>query len=334
MKKVAIDLGPGLTTIMGEASSLPNKPMDISKSLDLPLIRLCLRTVTASLVAGSLALPSAAAWAAPPPATDPIEAEEPQEADPEVARSRALFEHGLDAYEADDYAGAAQYWSEAHELMGRTPELSASRRVLGFDLAQAQMRAYERDHDQSRVVAAKPLLEGFVAWVDRPGHTMDEGEKQDRTRAVELLERIESESSPPIPVPAPQLAAPAAAPTQAPPPIAPSPSGTGWLIGGGLALGGGVASAIAAVAILPSGRAAEERYNAGLEANNRAEIDAAERDGRRANIGVLTSVSSAVLLCAAGVTMVAIGARRRKRHIAASAALTPSSAAASVSVRF
>lgn len=308
--------------------------MDTSKSLDRRPTRIGFRTVTVTLIAGSLALPSASVVAAPPPSASPTEASGAQEPDPAVARSRSVFEQGLDAYEAEDYAGAAQYWSEAHELMAQTPELSAGRRVLGFDLAQAQMRAYARDNDESRVTAATPLLESFVAWVDRPGHTMDESEKQDRMRALELLGRIASESPPPPVVPAPELVEPPAAPAQAPPPIEPRPDGTGFLIGGGLALGGSVGSVVAAFAMTASGRAAEARYNSGQETNDGPEIEAAERDGRRANIGLVTSATSAFLLGAAGVTMLVIGARRRKRHVSASAALTPSSASASVSVRF
>jgi len=302
--------------------------MDTLKSLD----RRRLRTVIVGLVAGALALPSASVLAAEPPTAGPTEASVTDEADPAAARS--LFEQGLDAYDADDYAGAAEYWSEAHDLMADDPELSAGRRVLGFDLAQTQMRAYDKDHDKSRVVAARPLLETFVAWVDRPGHTMDEGETQDRMRAVELLERIEDELPPPKPVPDPKLVPPIPAPTETPPSPAPRPNGTGFLIGGGLALGGSVASIVAAVAATKSGRAAEERYNAGQQAKDDAEIEAAEREGRRSNIGLLTAASSALLLGAAGVTLLAIGGRRRHRHVSASAALTPSSAGASVSVRF
>lgn len=313
--------------------------MDTSKSSDRSPNRIWFRTVMVSLVAGSLALPSTSVLAAPPPSDSPTEATVTQE--PEVALARSLFEQGLDAYDADDYAGAAKYWTEAHELMAEEPELSAGRRVLGFDLAQAQMRAYAKDQDKSRVTAAKPLLESYVAWVDRPGHTMDEGEKQDRMRALELLERIEDESSPPPPAPAPELVRSEAPPTPAPPPSEPTPSGTGFLIGGGLALGGGVASVVAAFAMTASGRAAERRYNAaqeayisGQEATAEAEIEAANRDGRRANIGFVTAATSALLLGAAGITMLAIGGHRRRRHVSASASLSPGSAAASLSVRF
>lgn len=313
---------------MTEADALPNMTMDASKPHDRRLIR----TATVSLVAVALALPSASAGAAPPADSSPIEAAEAPDPPPAAALSRTLFEQGLSAYEAGDYAAAARSWTHAHHLMAQDSELSASRRVLGFDLAQAQMRAYAEDGDERRIAAARPLLERYVAWVDRPEHTMDEGEKQDRERAVELLARIQSESSPSPRPPAPQLVRPTPQPT--PPPPQPKPKGTGLLIGGGLALGGGVASVALAFTSLASGREAEGRYDAALQANDGEAIDAAERDGIRANVGVLTSVSAAVLLGAAGVTMLAIGSRRRKRHLSASAALTPSSAGASVSMRF
>ncbi len=334
---------------MTEADALPNRPMNTLEPPHPRPMRALLRTATVGLVAGALALPSASVLAAEPPAASPTEATAAQEVDPAKARSQALFEQGLDAYEADDYAGAAQSWTEAHELMAKTPELATARRVLGFDLAQAQMRAYARDHHQSRVVAAKPLLEGFVAWVDRPGHTMDQGETQDRARAVELLEQIEqlehSSSEPPTPLPPPEAVQPARAPTDALPPTAPKPNGTGLLVGGGLALGGSVASIAIVFAMSAKGRAAEDQYDDAQRrlaeslgeperSAARAEIDAAERDGQRANIGLLTAASSAALLAAAGITMLAIGGRRRSRHVSASAGLSPNSAAASVSVRF
>lgn len=305
--------------------------------------RLCVRMATVGLIAAAFSLPSASVLAAEPSAAAPESSAATEEGDPAVEQSRALFEQGLAAYEDEDYEGASRHWTEAHELMAQTPELSASRRVLGFDLAQAQMRAYERDHHRSRLVAARPLLKGFLAWVDRPGHTMDEGEKRDRARAVELLTRIEHESTPAPVVPMPETRD---APAPAPSAKEPKPNGTGLLIGGGVALGAGLASIAAVVAARNRGRRAEQDFESALQQVSEAEfgtpdferaeaaVEQADRDGRRSNIALLTFATSSLLLSAGGIAMLAIGGRRRRRHVSASAALTPSSAAAMLRVRF
>ena len=316
-KKVSIDSLRSLTT--------PSTTMEFSH-------RTLIQTATASLVAGMLALPTSPVLAAPSSPSSP-DAAETVDAEEASAPARDAFEQGLDAYEAGDYAAAVRHWTEAHDLMGESPELSGGRRVLGFDLAQAQMRAHAADGDPRRLDAARPLLEAYIAWVDRPGHTMDEGEKQDRARAVELLAQIDREDTPPAPVPPRVDSAP---PSSPPPPATaePKPTGTGLLIGGGVALAGGIGSIVGAVVSEAAGSKAEDAYNSAVAAADSDAVAAATRAGRRANVGFIASTASAVLLTAAGVTMLAIGGRRRKRYISASAALTPSSAGASMSVRF
>lgn len=296
------------------------------------------RCLLSAAVAASVVLSSVPAVAAPGPEPVPAETETD-----DLARSRALFEEGLRAYEAEDYGGAAGAWTEAHMLMAGAPELAAGRRVLGFDLAQAHMRAFERDHDCSRLSVSKPLLDTYVAWVDRPQHTMDEAEREDRQRAVELLAQIEREScsAPADPVPPPRVVQPTPAPPPSPAPQEPLPSGRGLLIGGGLAVGGGLAAIAGVVVGQAKGKDAERRYNAAqqaqLEQGSDAaarDADAANRDGRRANALILTSAAAVLGLTTAGITMLAVGAHRRKRYISASAAVTPTGAGGSFAMRF
>lgn len=317
-EKVAIDSGPVLTTVIGMLTSTQRS----------------LRTLTVGTLIGALALPSSTALAAPPPDTSEIAESAPQEPDPAIAASRVLFEQGLDAYDAEDYATAARLWTEAHAQMRDVPSTSDGRRILGFDLAQAQMRAYALDGDPARLAAAKPLLETFIAWVDRPRHTMNEDERQDRQRAIELLAQINehAEEETAEPAPAPRLVSPSPAP--APPPPAHSPDGKGLLIGGGVALAGGIAAVATTFVSIRAGQAAEDELVAAQWVNDEAAIDAANRDGRRANIGMIISASSALVLGSAGIAMLAVGARRRHRHISASAAVTPNSAGATMTLRF
>src|SRR6188768_4003931 len=59
----------------------------------------------------------------------------PADADPSFALAHARFDKGLAAYEAGDYAGAAEQWTEAYSLMADVPALVGARHVLAFDLA-------------------------------------------------------------------------------------------------------------------------------------------------------------------------------------------------------
>ena len=108
-----------------------------------------------------------------------------------AAVARAMFERGLAAYEASDYRAAVLHWSSAYDLMAAEPALARARRVLAYDLGQAHMRAYDVDGDRSHLTQAGPLLEDYIAWVDRPAHTMSDEEREDRARAEEMLARID-----------------------------------------------------------------------------------------------------------------------------------------------
>ncbi len=253
-----------------------------------------------------------------------------------TTKSRALFEQGLDAYGAGNYEAATRHWTEAYDLMSNDPTLLEGRRVLGFDLAQAHMRAYGTDRDPKRLDAARPLLESYVAWVDRPEHTMNDAEREDRQRAVELLEQIDDETRPDAVPPLPRVEAPAPAPQPAVAPSPPNPqrNGTGLLVAGGLSLGGGIASMVAASAFFHIGNVAERQFEEAAANEDTAGIDQANRDGSRANVGFLTSAVAATALTVAGVTMLAVGGVRRRRFVSASAAVTPQGGMASLSFNF
>ncbi|MEM6990898.1 MAG: hypothetical protein AAF721_10385 [Myxococcota bacterium] len=290
------------------------------------------RVTALTLISGTLAFGAVPARANAAPEAGPPEAAP----NPAIDSARSLFAAGLDRYDRADYAGAVVEWTAAYEAMAGVPELEASRHVLQFDLGQAQMRAYELDADAARLADAKPLLTSFLSWLARPGHTMTVGERHDRERARELLRQIDDASAPaaattvevnvnPAPRPLPQPIPPPHLPDP------PSPSGTGLLVGGGLALGGAVASIASAFAFGASGRRAEQAFE---EAPSEAEAREAVEQGRRSNVGRIVSVASAVAFTGAGAAMLAVGAKRRKRHISAGAALSPSMAAVSFSMRF
>lgn len=280
---------------------------------------------------------SALFFASTPAGAQPVEEEAAAPApspSPAATESRALFELGLRDYEAGNYGGATQYWSDAYDRMATDPTLSAGRRVLGFDLAQAHMRTWETDADPTHLEAAKPLLESYVAWVDRPRHTMNDAEREDRQRAIEMLAQIDAAAEPePTPAPPPpRVDAPP--PPAAPESAQPQRNGPGLLIAGGISVGAGIAAMFASAAFIRAGTDAERRFEEAADNNDTIGINAADEDGRRANTRFVVSATSALALTTAGITMLAVGGVRRHRFVSASAAVTPHGGLATVSVRF
>ena len=286
----------------------------------------------AGAVALGLTLAGTETRAAEPAA--PVGAETTNPTDASIALARSRFEQGLRAYEAGDYPRAVMHWSSAHELMDGVSVLVEARHVLAFDLGQAEVRAYDVDHDRSRLGHARLLLEDYVAWVDRPEHTMTADEREDRERANELLTRIAIEQQQPV---SPWAAGPTVAPPPEPP-LEPSPAtpppkpkGTGLLVAGSVSLAGAVAASAAATAFAFRGRRLEEEFIRSETEEALEDIDARGRTNNRLFIG---SAVTAVALGAAGIAMLATGGVRRKRSVSASATLGPSMAGAQLRVSF
>ena len=282
----------------------------------------------------------------PAPAAAPSEAAT-ADADASATTStlaRALFERGLLAYEAGDYGSATTHWTSAYELMASDPALAKARRVLAFDLGQAQLRAYDVDGDRSRLGRARPLLEDYVAWVDRPAHTMSDDEREDRARATEMLARIDIlEGAPPRPRAEQPVAS--ARPMVDQPRAAPSRrKGTGLIVGGAVSIGVSVSMAVAAGVFAAQIRRAEEDILAAQAAlrmdpdNPQAATDRsrAEFKGAQGNSGLIATATLSALMGTGGIAMVATGAwmRRRARNVAAAPSLAPGFAGATVRVRF
>ncbi|HWB81679.1 MAG TPA: hypothetical protein VG755_42245, partial [Nannocystaceae bacterium] len=142
----------------------------------------------AAIVASAIALTEQHALAQPtaaePEASAPAEESEAPQENPALGLSRAHFKAGLAAYEREDYADAIGHWEQAHALMQSVPELIGPRHIMQLDLAQAHMRAYDRDGRREHLDSARGLLESYIAWLDRPGHRLTPDEREDRPRAL------------------------------------------------------------------------------------------------------------------------------------------------------
>ncbi|MBK8715081.1 MAG: hypothetical protein IPN32_10065 [Deltaproteobacteria bacterium] len=245
-------------------------------------------------------------------------------ADPAVELSRAHFRRGLAAYEAGDYGEAVTHWTQAHALMATEPELNAARHVLELDLGQAHVRAFERDGDRTHLATARPLLEGFVAWVDRPQHALTTAERDDRARAISMLARIDIEGAAVIPAPTPTApdarAKPRTARTDAP--ALDRRQAGRMMIAGGVVLGLGVAAAIGVVALMPRARRIESDYELASEASGgsvpgadeMAHLEDLGQRGRAVNRGVLGLATVAAVGVLVGVPLLAVGGAARRRN--------------------
>jgi hypothetical protein len=283
-------------------------------------------------------------------------ASEPATPTQSATDSRALakerFTAGLASYEAEDFAGAIAAWTSARELMAGDAEARDGWHVLGLDLAQAHVRAYRIDRDRSHFAPAKQLLDAYVAWVDRPEHTMTDAEREDRPRALEMLAFLEREDG---------AIAPASAATPAPV-VAPSPADADRpiarvdsrarkrklraahaMIGtAAVSLGIGVGGVVAAVV---GGRRASkaerdfEALHAEIGDDEPTPAQVAEREelvlaGKRANATVIAGSVAAALFLSTGAGLLAGGLVVRKHALRVTPAVGRGYAGAGLSMRF
>jgi hypothetical protein len=282
-----------------------------------------------SVLGRALAVALAGGLAQPPTEAPPAVVTQAPDEDPSVGLAHARFDKGLAAYEAGDYAGAAEQWTEAYSLMASVPGLVGARNVLAFDLAQAQLRAYDADGERHRLLAAKELLDRYVAWVDRPGHTMNAAEREDRPRAIEMLARIDVELRP---ISSPVVERPAAAvPAAVPPHTHPSARerfdamkrARNLIIGGSVMLGLGVAAGATAVGLSVRANAVADEF---ALANDDLEREHADFRGRRLNAGVITAAVGAATFTVIGVPLLAAGLVQRRRALRMTPAVSPTHA--------
>jgi hypothetical protein len=291
------------------------------------------------LVATSVATPVRAAQPAGTTAPTP------------VSDAKQSFAAGLARYEAGDYAGAIAAWTSARAQMATDPQARDAWHVLGLDLAQAHVRAYRLDRDLGHFDPAQQLLDAYVEWVDRPGHTMDDAEREDRPRALEMLAFIEREraartaATAPTPAPVVEPSKPAA------PPMPRNDSegresrlrASHALIGSGVvALGLGLGSIVAVGVLVPRGARTERDFEM-LQAEigndpptpeQQAQRDEINRRGIAVNTGVIAAGTCAAVFLAAGIGLLSGGLVVRKRALRAAPSVGPGYAGASMSLRF
>lgn len=273
-------------------------------------------------MAGCLSVATTTARAAAPP-SEPAPAAEPAAPapDPALVAAQALYAEGLTDYETLDYDQAIDKWKEAlgrlREAARDTPQqeasVAAARNAIVYNIARAQEKAFDQDHDVARLKKAKGLFEVYVEEIVAAGSPDEEDLAKARARIDELEARIDEaekaakrpDRPPPAPAPAPA-----------------KPKGRGLVGGGSAVLVGGLgllAGGVSAGALM--GRRAEQRIP---ELDQLADEDERRDElarGKRGDTVLIACAVSGGVLALGGIAMIAVGATRSRSSRRAAAPL-------------
>lgn len=255
-------------------------------------------------------------------AAEPIEVQ--------IRLSRSVFSQGLTAYSAGDYTEAARWWGLAYDMMADKPELVDARHVLALDLGQAELNAYEQDHLAIHLISARTRVEEYLAWVARPDHFMTADEREDQTRAVDMLTRIATlTASSPSPgvdaAPSPPSAAAASGDDQLHRDLTrKAKSAKRLIIAGSVFTTGALAGAVASIVMRAR---SQTYYRQVLMGGDFPPATDAATDRPPALLAATT------ILAAIGIPMLSVGIARRKR-VRRQLELTPMAAGFAFNGRF
>lgn len=269
------------------------------------------------------------------------------------ARAKELYAAGRDRFEAQDYAGALDSWSDAYGLVSDAPQNDKTRYELLYSIALAHEKAYALDGDASHLRKARDLLLKCQASAAEvfAGNEAAIADEQKRVRGLldEVVDAMvedgdaeaePQEAPPPEPTPQPE-ATPQPEPTPAPAPgpaPAPAPadldsraSGKALFVSGLSLIGVGAVG----LGVMIGGMVMGSRANDidSLDPNDLDEREAQIRRGRAGNGMSAGGAIAASLLIPVGTALTIMGRTRMKRA-SVSAILVPGYAGLNVGGRF
>ena len=130
-------------------------------------------------------------------------AEGAAEGDP-YAEAKQLYDEGLAKFDTFDFDPAIELWQKAMARLPNTPDTVPIRNALVYNIARAQVKAYELDQDVSRLKKAQLLLEKYLAE-ELTGEGVDEAE---RKRVEDQLAEVEAKLAEAETDPEPEARAP------------------------------------------------------------------------------------------------------------------------------
>lgn len=277
---------------------------------------MCAR-VAAALVAMTLLADARVVAAAPsrkpkPEATVTAEPapEMPAAVDPALASAQNLYAEGLTHYETLDYDLAIASWKDALDRLRDaerdTPDklaaVTAARTAIVYNIATAQQRAFDQDHDVARLKKAKGLLELYVRELKEAGVT----DAAELATAEQRIDEIDAQ------ITAAQEPAPVA--TTPPPPVKDEPvQGRGMIAGGAALLVVGLGAAIGGAVAGTRLSSDAESDLAGLDelGDEPARRDALDR-GELGDAVLIGCTVTGGVAAIAGAVLLGLGARKAK----------------------
>lgn len=253
--------------------------------------------------------------------------------------ARVHYHRGEVRYHNGKYAEAVHEYHESLVVLPAGPAFE-SYRVRGlWSLVRARKAGFEQGGARDLLCPAEAELAELLPRSWPPD--LEAG----RADMEALRGTIAAECHPPEPKVEPPPAAPAVivtAPTSAPAPttevepVQPATPKSGarpgraLIVGGGALTGIGVAALGGMAASLALGARANDRLRDSLPGDERTAADA---DGQRANVAAIVTAVVGGAATLAGVTMIAVGERRRHR-VDWLPAIRPGAAALSIRIRF
>ncbi len=143
-----------------------------------------------------------------------VQAAEEAAAAPDLTEVKALYEEGKAKFDTYDYAGAVEAWTQVYAKLGDSPTERQIRNDVIYNIATAQERAFDVDHDPAHLRQAVGLLRKYVSEYKALYEATPEGRAEVaavEARIAELEAKIAAAES-------------GAAPTTAAPATTPQPS--------------------------------------------------------------------------------------------------------------
>ncbi len=239
-----------------------------------------------------------------------------------IAAAQALHNQALARFDVADYGGAIARWEAANDRLPDDPSTASIRRIIINNLAVALAKAYAIERDVRLLRRSRQLALDYERSIDAL-YPEAEAAAAEHARIAAFIADLDRQLEAAEPAPRPAAAdeparddVPVAVERRAEPPQPRPRARKGWIAGGGVALGIGVAG----IAMLAAGA------SLGAAANDVSAVreDKAARGrqfdrGRRANDLAIAGAVIAPLALATGIALVVVGVRGRARtkgHVA------------------